>query len=128
VGGKERLLPQFIISCYYYGAMLLIMLPFVIFGLGVLRIFEPLIYNDLYIDHITVPPEILFSNNSYIFSLICIAVGLVVTFFWFFVSWGGYRNLYKLSKLKSAIAFSVFNILHLLSWIFITVIGMVVIG
>jgi len=128
VGAKTSINAVFVTSSYFSGVLLVIIMPFLLLGLGLMKVIDPGIYNELYVKHSSVPFDMLIASKGYIVFIYCMFFGLLVDFLWFFVAWGSYRELANFTKVRSAMAFAIFNILFVLVSAIFIVIEMIYFG
>jgi len=115
VGGKANLMALFIYCLYISGPMTLIFVAFSLLGDTSFRLFDPQGYllnkkiaasvGQVGSAEITTTPELL--NILNIFLLL----GLAAVYGWLTIAWGAFRQINLTTRLKSFIAYLLFNIL-----------------
>lgn len=128
VGGKAPINAVFVTSSYFSGALMVIFVPFLLLGLGMMKVIEPTIYYELYVKHSALPLDMLFGSKGYVVFIYFMLSGLLVDFLWFFIAWGSYRELVNATKVRSAAAFAIFNIMFVLLTAMFLVIGTIYFG
>jgi len=121
VGGKANFKTLVIVVSHVGSISLYIMLVFVFISNGIFKLFSPILFNQLQIRTPEIDPYELIQNEAFHVSLVIIALGFVVVFFWVFVVWGAYRQLNAVSKLRSGIAYVLYIMLSILVFPFIFV-------
>lgn len=110
VGGRATFQQVLRITCYYCSVVLLGVVITNLCYLGILRLFEPRLYELLFataerVDWRTFVAADPLSSVSFVVAMLIQSVGYAALFIWVIVGWGAYRELNGLSKRKSCTAF-----------------------
>lgn len=114
VNGRAQIQKLLIVHFYYSGVLYIFYSCWFLITIGIIRIGNPAFYK-LLMDNVhranmkpfTEPESVAAISHSPGF-LIAYVVGLLAIIAWFFVGWGAYRELNRLSKLRSALAAALF--------------------
>jgi hypothetical protein len=105
VGGRTAFVNTFFVYVYVACPLMLISVCSTVIGWGFFRLIDSDAYNRL---SATKRPEqageILLNSNASVVYYGFLAIGLLVATIYGFIAWGAFRNIYNLSKVKSAAA------------------------
>jgi hypothetical protein len=116
VGAKPAWRKIIAATCYFSGVSTLLLLFFVLPGMGAFRALDPVAYKQIATGSAT-DVMALRSSAGYWISLTFLALGFAATYFWIFWVWGAYRELMQTSKRRSAIALILFFLFSPLAYL-----------
>jgi hypothetical protein len=119
VRGRAELQKVFVIHFYYSGIFLMLIATWFLLVMGILRSADPAFYDAMW--------EAVYGGRMLSFALesadhlsqspaampmaLGLLLGLAATIAWVFAGWGAYRELNRLSRLRSAMAATIFVVL-----------------
>ncbi len=114
VGGRASTRPFFIIYAFYFGVGLVIIAGVQLLSLGFFKTFEPALYGQfLAAIQGRGPMPDMSGDLIPVIALGIYLTGVLTLSIWFFISWGAYRALNGLSRLRSFFAMMIAGVL---SW------------
>ena len=108
VGGKASMKQLFIYFAYSTGPVTLILLGFSITGFAIAHQIDPtsvpLILNASFksIEQLGINMTAYYSYSA------CVLMGLLISFSWAMIAWGAFRELNKVSRIRSSLAFLIY--------------------
>ena len=116
VGGRVALRNIVIYSCYFGSISTVISLACTLVGVAIFKGFDPALASQVFGGEATDAVDLL-KSAGYLWFLTLLGIGLLLVFVWLFSVWGAYRELTGVSKLRSGIAYVIFVVLGLVSWL-----------
>jgi hypothetical protein len=112
VGGKASTRSYFVTQAYVSGAAIIVIFVVVLIGVGVLKVFDPLLYAQVRAARpgLGQIPDL---SGSIAPPVVLATIGCVILLsaVWGFATWGAYRELNHVGRLRSGVAFVLTGIL-----------------
>jgi hypothetical protein len=114
VGGKSPIGSFFVTYAYFFGTVIIILMPVLFLSEGVFKVLAPDLYAQVVHARLNKQPMPDLSGSSVpLIAFIILLAGFSLISVWGVIAWGAYRQLNSLSKWRSFIAFMIMGLLSL---------------
>ncbi len=110
VGARLAWKKVVVATCYFCGVSTILFLCVYLIAAGTFKALDPVGFQQVMSSTVADPLE-MWNSNGYKAFWALIGVALIVSYAWIFCVWGGYRQLLQVTRLRSAVALSLFVVL-----------------
>jgi hypothetical protein len=107
VGGRLAWKKFIAVTCYFSGISTLLFVGVSLLAAGAFNLLDSVHFKQM-LNGAALDPDELLASLGFRVYLVIVGVGLLAVYTWIFFIWGAYRELNRLSKLRSGIALAIF--------------------